>query len=226
MKTKGTINRRIISGKEYFYHQYLEDGKQVSKTISKDEAYEIASKIYYDGKSYDDLINHQFNMEVHFGFSLFKLSEPSSIYKKRYCYEHISNFMSDQRVFGKALVLYGLRRTGKTTLMFQYINSLSFKEFIKAAYIKCDSKKNIHQLFDDLKYLTNNGFKYIFIDEVTLLADFIALSATLSDIYGLKAKVVLSGADSLGFYIAGLDELYDRQVMIHTTYISYKEFFV
>ena len=37
-------------------------------------------------------------------------------------------------------------------------------------------------------------------------------------------KIILSGTDSLGFDFAKRDELYDRTVTIHTSYISYKEF--
>lgn len=46
MQTKGTLQKRVISGKSYFYHQYLEDGKQVSRVISEEEAYDLAFSIY------------------------------------------------------------------------------------------------------------------------------------------------------------------------------------
>ncbi len=37
-------------------------------------------------------------------------------------------------------------------------------------------------------------------------------------------KIVLSGTDSLGFVLSSRDELYDRTVMFHTTFIPYREF--
>ena len=37
-------------------------------------------------------------------------------------------------------------------------------------------------------------------------------------------KIVLSGTNSLGFIFAEDDELYDRCIMLHTTYIPYREF--
>ena len=37
-------------------------------------------------------------------------------------------------------------------------------------------------------------------------------------------KIVLSGTDSLGFVMANRDELYDRCIMIHTSFISYREY--
>lgn len=39
----------------------------------------------------------------------------------------------------------------------------------------------------------------------------------------MGVRVVLSGTDSLGFWFAMHEELYDRTYMIHTTWISYSE---
>ena len=37
-------------------------------------------------------------------------------------------------------------------------------------------------------------------------------------------KIVLSGTDSLGFWLAMDEELYDRAKAIHTTFIPYREY--
>lgn len=224
MRSKGSINKRIINGTTYYYHQYLENGKQVSKSISKADAYDLSVKLYYSGNDFDDFNNHDFAMPVFFGAPLLRMMEQYSSFKKRFCFEQISDYLTNQNIKSKVLILYGLRRTGKTTLIFQSISSLSIKDFAKTAYIKCDEKKTMYDLLDDIRYLTTHGFKYIFIDEITLLDDFIALSGTVSDIYASMAKIILSGTDSLGFMIATHNELYDRSIMIHTTYIPFKEF--
>lgn len=223
MKTLGTIVKRTISGKDYYYHKYLDDGKQKNVILEEREAYRLGFEINFSGSSYQEFLDHRFNLEVSYGESLFLISNQYSNYQHRFCFSQVEDFFLQPYV-GKILVLYGLRRTGKTTLIFQKINSFSIKEFAKAAYIKCNKHQSIYQLFDDLKYLTSQGFKYIFIDEITLLEDFVALSGTISDIYGLLSKIVISGTDSLGFLIASRHELYDRYKMIHTTYISFKEF--
>ena len=76
----------------------------------------------------------------------------------------------------------------------------------------------------DLKQLCELGIKYVFIDEVTLISDFIDSAAILSDIYSaMGMKIVLSGTDSLGFWLAVHEELYDRTVMVHTSYIPFSE---
>ena len=78
---------------------------------------------------------------------------------------------------------------------------------------------------DDLDVLYRQGFRYIFIDEVTLMEDFIDSAALFSDIYApMGMKIVLSGTDSLGFWFAESNELYDRVHLIHTTFIPYREY--
>ena len=65
----------------------------------------------------------------------------------------------------------------------------------------------------------------MFIDEVTLMSDFIDSASLLSDIYASSGmRIVLSGTDSLGFMLSLDDELYDRAVTIHTTFIPFREY--
>ena len=77
----------------------------------------------------------------------------------------------------------------------------------------------------DMKKLFDAGFQYVFIDEVTLMKDFIDSAALFSDVFAaMGMKVVLSGTDSLGFWLAMDQELYDRAKPIHTTFIPYREY--
>ena len=58
------------------------------------------------------------------------------------------------------------------------------------------------------------------------MEDFIEGAALLADIYASSGmKIVLSGTDSLGFWITKSNELYDRSILLHTTFIPYKEFY-
>ena len=76
----------------------------------------------------------------------------------------------------------------------------------------------------DMEQLAARGFHYVLLDEATLMRDFIDSAALLSDIYAAQGmKIVLSGTDSLGFWFALHQELYDRAKMIHTTFIPYRE---
>lgn len=142
-------------------------------------------------------------------------------YKKRDCYQSLKKYIFGE-YNGKLCALYGLRRTGKTTLIFQMLGELPTN---KCAYIKIKTTDNMSNLTKDLDKLNNQGYKYIFIDEITLLNDFINTAAILSDLFcSMGIKIVCSGTDSLGFMMASRDELYDRSILIHTSFISFKEY--
>ena len=124
----------------------------------------------------------------------------------------------------RVCLVYGLRRTGKTTMLRQAIADLSEEKFAKCAYIKARTSDTMADINHDLKALYALGYKYIFIDEVTLMQDFVDSAALFSDVFAAQGmKIVLSGTDSLGFWFAANEELYDRATMIHTTWISFKE---
>lgn len=142
-------------------------------------------------------------------------------YKKRDCYSTLKKFLTEDFA-GKICILYGLRRTGKTTLLFQILEELPLE---KAAYIKIQTNDNMGKLTKDLHQLFNLGYKYVFIDEITLMEDFINTASVLSDVFSMMGmKIVVSGTDSLGFAMANRDELYDRSVMIHTSFIPFREY--
>lgn len=124
----------------------------------------------------------------------------------------------------RLLELYGLRRTGKTVLMFHAINELvnmgvSLEDIV---YINCVEDNSLYQIVDYLEPLYfDNKIKYVFIDEITYVDDFISCCNILSDtFYGLK--LVLTGTSSIVFHLAG-SKLYDRYVRINTTYIPFSE---
>ena len=122
-------------------------------------------------------------------------------------------------------ILYGLRRTGKTTLIRQAILEMEPEAFDRTAFIQVRPGTSLGDINHDLKWLFDHQYKYIFLDEVTLAEDFIEGAALFSDIYAASGmKIVLSGTDSLGFLFSESDELYDRCVMLHTTFIPYREF--
>lgn len=162
-----------------------------------------------------------FNTNVVIGNALQLITRHVANYKKRDCYSTLAQFVSGS-FNGKICILFGLRRTGKTTLLFQMIHDLPQD---KTAYVKIKTTDNMSLLTKDLYTLNSMGCKYVFIDEITLMDDFINTAAVLSDIFSMMGmKIVVSGTDSLGFAMANRDELYDRNIMIHTSFISYKEY--
>ena len=163
----------------------------------------------------------EFYTNVVTGTGLKALANSVAKYGKRDCFSTLQKFVNGS-YDGKICILYGLRRTGKTTLLFQMLSELPIE---KTAYIKVQTIDDMSRLTKDLKALFELGYRYVFIDEITLLSDFIDTAAVLSDVFSMMGmKIVVSGTDSLGFAMANRDELYDRSVTIHTSFIPFREY--
>ena len=163
----------------------------------------------------------EFYTNVVTGTGLQALANSVAKYGKRDCFTTLQKFVNGS-YDGKICILYGLRRTGKTTLLFQMLSELPIE---KTAYIKVQTTDDMSRLTKDLKALFELGYRYVFIDEITLLSDFIDTAAVLSDVFSMMGmKIVVSGTDSLGFAMANRDELYDRSVTIHTSFIPFREY--
>ena len=141
-------------------------------------------------------------------------------FSKRTCFKELNDFCQNGSD-GKVLALYGLRRTGKSTLMCQEILELGCSDdilWLQAEY--GDSMRDIRSEID-----AHPAAHWIFLDEATKAENFIRTASVLSDLYAAEGrKIVLTGTDSLGIHLAGGRELFDRMHKIHTTYIPYKEF--
>ncbi|MGN0757285.1 AAA family ATPase [uncultured Treponema sp.] len=166
-----------------------------------------------------------YNCDVRIGESLKIFAASVSSYKKRYIYEVIKNFIYNE-THDKVFILYGLRRTGKTTLVRQIIYNMLESNFSKSVFIQINSNNTLSDVNKDLKVLEAKGYKYVFIDEVTLMDDFIDGAALFSDVFATSGmKIVLSGTDSLGFIFSEDEQLYDRCILLHTTFIPFREFY-
>ena len=234
---RGTIVTKNIDGKPYFYQQYKENKKTVSNFLTNDEAEkmrplieerrELQKKLRAMKKNLlaaakpDD--STSFIMNAITGAGLLEMAETAKDFKKRDCYEKISSYLYGKPA-DKVCLVYGLRRTGKTTLLKQLVLDMKEEDRKQTIYIKARVGETITDLNKDIKLAREKGIKFFLIDEITLLEDFIDNAALLSDVYAVQGlKFVLSGTDSLGFYFAESEELYDRAVTVHTTFIPYKE---
>lgn len=238
----GYISKKIINGKTKRYLQWTEDGKKKSKYVDDELAKELQTKIEHRRelqkrekelscmlpKSKNDKREkqntHVFRTNVMIGETLKNYASIVMNYKKRAIYKDICDYVygdTHDRVF----ILYGLRRTGKTTLIRQTIAEMSDADLSKTALIQIGTGIGLADVNQDLKYLMSNGYKYVFVDEVTLIEDFIEGAALFSDVFAACGmKIVLSGTDSLGFYFSEDEQLYDRCIFLHTTFIPYREF--
>lgn len=234
---QGSITYKTIHGKEQPYLQWTEKGKSKSKYIKTAERETVMEQVSLRRTLQEELkalktevpsfvektADISFETNVITGRDLYAMTEGVRDWEKRDCFEQLQKYIHGSG-YDRVCLVYGLRRTGKTTMIRQALYELSKEQFEKAVYIKARSVDTMAAMNRDLKKLQESGYKYIFIDEVTLMPDFIDSAALFSDIYAaMGMKIVLSGTDSLGFWFTLRQELYDRAVTLHTTFIPYRE---
>lgn len=234
----GSIGQKKIRGKIYYYRRFKEDGKRKEQYVPESDVADLREQIEQRKalesklKDFKKLLPkqkaaakaHDFITDVRVGDDLRSYSNAVRKYKKRSHYQQLHDYIYGD-TYDRVFILFGLRRTGKTTLIRQILADMTDADLEKTAFIQIAAKNSLADVNKDLKYLQGEGYKYIFIDEVTLMSDFIEGAALFSDIYAaMGMKIVLSGTDSLGFLFSEDDQLYDRYYQVHTTHIPYREF--
>lgn len=238
----GYITRKKINNRIYHYHQWKENGKTKSHILKTDEIQSLQEQIDQRKllqKQLKDLQHMSvresaahpyrmtpvpdYQMHVLYGSDLKDMVQAVDGWEKRDCFSIVDDYIHGES-YDRVCLIYGLRRTGKTTIIKQILSEMRPEELAGAVYMKAVQTDTMASLNMDLKRLRREGFRYFFIDEVTLMQDFVDSAGLLSDVYAAQGiKIVLSGTDSLGFYFAIHEELYDRAVMVHTTFIPFRE---
>ncbi|MBQ7188508.1 MAG: AAA family ATPase [Kiritimatiellae bacterium] len=203
----GSISRKTIAGKVRYYRQWVEDGRTRSEYLKESEVDGVRRQIerrrelakilraWGVGKRSSSMRDPA----VKTGRELSDWADFVSGWDFRDVFPDILKFLR-WPAESKVLIVFGIRRTGKTTMLQQAVRALTREEFAKAAYIKVRTGDTLETMDDRLSRLHRRGFRYVFIDEVTLLDDFIDGASLFSDVYApMGMKTVLSGTDSLGF---------------------------
>lgn len=237
MLPQGYIVKKKINDKIYYYHRIKQDKKRKDIYIQFEDVNNLTQLINQRKELEAELTllkkelvqknissSTNFNADIRIHKHLESFVSSIKYLKKRECYSKIEEYIySDMN--DKVFILYGLRRTGKTTLIRQLIANMGKVMLDKTAFIQVNSSNTLQDINSDLRKLENLGFKYVFIDEVTLMEDFIEGASLFSDIFASSGmKIVLSGTDSLGFLFTQSHQLYDRTITVHTTFIPYREF--
>ena len=236
----GGLTIKTIRGKAYNYYQWTENGKQHSRIVKEDEYENLKQQIEErkalqtqlanleiykntaDTKSQEEI--PAFITDVRIGKTLEEFTVPIKDYKKRELYSSIEQYIYGD-THDKVFILYGLRRTGKTTLVRQIIYNMNEEDRKKTVFIQINPTNTLADINKDLRKLETLGYKYVFIDEVTMMDDYIQGAALFSDVFASSGmKIVLSGTDSLGFVFSEDEQLYDRCILLHTTFIPFREF--
>ena len=235
---QGTINIKKINGKQQPYLQWTENGKSKSKYIKVKDREQIFAgveprkQLQEELRELKELCSEEpiqmveetkFETSVVTGQRLLAMTKGVKKWQERDCFQQLQQYLESDET-DRVCLVFGLRRTGKTTMLRQAVLKMTSEQASKTAYIKAKATDTMASMNRDLEKLLEQGYENVFIDEVTLMSDFIDSAALFSDVYAVQGmKIVLSGTDSLGFWFALHQELYDRAITIHTTFIPFRE---
>ena len=158
----GGVSKKNVHGKVYYYHRITQNGKRMEKYVKAEDVDELKSNIEKRKKLEKELKklkqympkekNLDFKTKVIVGNRLKSLVSITRNYKKRECIQMLRDYIFKD-IADKVFILYGLRRTGKTTLIRQIILELSESDFNKAAFIQITSKDSLSDIDEDLRLL-------------------------------------------------------------------------
>ncbi|MCF0254618.1 MAG: AAA family ATPase, partial [Duodenibacillus sp.] len=238
---KGGLVAKARGGKTYHYHRWADNGVRHDDYVAPDRLGELKAQmdrkrsLQQELKALRGALSSAAEASAGRDASLFATSvrlaedaladaQLAAGLRKRLGFQALEAFLRGPQQ-DKVLALYGLRRTGKTTMIRQAVLGMAPEDLRKTALMQVGRGNTLSEVNRDLLRLKRLGCRYVFIDEVTLLEDFIEGAALFSDVYAAGGmKIVLSGTDSLGFLISSAEELFDRCHLLHTTVIPYQEF--
>ena len=149
----GYISKKIINGKTRYYLQWSEGGKKKSKYVDDALVDDLRAKIerrrelqkrekeltfmFPKPQKTEKQVKekHVFRTDVMLGENLKSYVQTVANYKKRSLYKNICDYVYGD-VRDRVFILYGLRRTGKTTLIRQVIAEMNEEDFSKTAFIQ------------------------------------------------------------------------------------------
>lgn len=144
---------------------------------------------------------------------------------KRKAFATLKDFvLGDECYQGEILAVYGLKRTGKATLLKQLFSDINAYTS-SCAFLEMQDSDTMKMLERRIEEEQAKGKTVIFINEITKVSDFINNSASLADCFAKAgARIIISGKDSLSVAFPEDYELYDRVRKVNTTYTSFAEY--
>ena len=149
-------------------------------------------------------------------------------YKERDIYQHISKFFSLPQI----IALTGLRRVGKTTLLYKIIQNYINKGFNKnnILYFSFDEfrETQIREVLNEYEQLMEKTLEkasYLFLfDEIQKVENWEEQLKRLYDTHGKHVKIIISGSESLFLKKRSKETLAGRIFEFKITPLSFKEF--
>ena len=228
----GCVSCKTIKGTKRYYRQWVEAGRTHSEYLPADRVEDVRTQIARRRELAKALkpylmvadVGKETVAGVKTGEGLLRWASAVKGWKARTILPDIMKFLR-WRTEGRVCLVYGIRRTGKTTLLQQSVLEMTADERAHAAYFKVRDGETLDAVARKLDALESAGVRYVLIDEVTLASDFIDGASLFSDVYAMSGmKIVLSGTDSLGFWMSINQELFDRAYLFHTSFVPFREY--
>ncbi len=133
---------------------------------------------------------------------------------------------------GSIKVITGIRRAGKSVLLFNLFNDYLIEKGVEECYILKYELDNIksrplrdpEKLYDDIiSRMADSGYYYLFLDEIQFVEDFSELMNSLSQVPNLD--VYVTGSNSKFLSIDILTEFRGRGDEVRVYPLSFKEFY-
>ena len=143
---QGSVNIKKINGKEQPYLQWTENGKSKSKYIKKNEREQILAGVERRKQLQNELrelkkielpetpVPAKFETSVVIGRYLLAMTKSVLNWKERDCFEQLQKYLNSQAT-DRVCLIFGLRRTGKTTMIRQAVLKMTSAQASKTAYI-------------------------------------------------------------------------------------------
>jgi len=154
-----------------------------------------------------------------------KISEKIAKPYKRHIFGKFKELIN----YRQMIIISGLRRVGKTTLMYQLIESLLEKtDSEKLIYFNFDKKtEEINKILDEYQEITNIDWKrekiFVFLDEIVKLDDWANKIKLIYDAFP-NIKFIISSSGSIALEKEAIKNLAGRYFLINVLPLNFREF--
>ena len=131
----------------------------------------------------------------------------------------------------RVVLVNGIRRTGKTIIMYQSIQKLvddskcNYDDILLVTVNSDDlNSVDFFKFIDGDMDLRNKRYKYVFVDEISRITGLNSHGQYLHDLYHINTKFILTGTHSYTFPMLYMSELATRSRIVDIKPVSYEEY--
>lgn len=163
--------------------------------------------------------NHSIESNIKKDYSVFTVINEKISVPDKYLSPY-SKVLQELENYSTAIVLYGVKRSGKTTILDQLYKTIG-KEKILYISLNIGCSCTYNDLSDIIE---QSNKEFVFIDEITRLQDFSSsLHNLINAHFTNNKKLVLSGTDTIMFKIAQLGELTGKLRLVNTFPLTFND---